>query len=176
MNRQVPHAGHILNAGFTMVELIIVVLIISVMVFFSVPVFKNSGFFQGRDKGVNQLILMIQSLKQRSIDHKKDYSLHFSQNTARVWIIDSAMDEQAREKAAENGMDLLGNWQLTQVKFPGDSQHNQRHPVIGFSQKGYSDMAIIHLTDGERSVSLKIEPFLMEIQQMEGHVSFDDCR
>ncbi len=164
-----------------MVELVLVVLIVSTLIFFGVPRFRNTGFFQGQDKDVNRLIHLVQELKQRSVKDQLDYFLHLSPDSKMAWITDSAMDDQAREQALENPIELLNTWQLEQIEYPAALQGDHTPYIIKFNKLGYSDMAIIHLAHqtmdrDDRLVSLRIEPFLMEVQSIEGRVSFNDCR
>jgi len=162
-------------SGFTLVELVVVMAIISTLLFFSMPLFKDAGIFQNQKKEIGKLIQLIQSLKRRSIQENMDFSLHISLESTAVWITDSTMDEAALQQARDDGTLLFHDLKITGIEFPGRSDTPQEAPVIFFSKKGYSDMAILHMDDGDGPVSLKIEPFLMEITPMPGQISFHDC-
>lgn len=177
---KISKAGRLNNlrntSGFTLVELVVVIAIISTLLFFSMPMFKATGIFQNKDREIGELIQLIQSLKHRSIQENMDFALHFSLDSNRVWITDSTMDETSLQNARDEKIELFHDLKITRIEFPpGANGMGREAPVIGFSRKGYSDMVILHLDDGDDLVSLKIEPFLMEVESIPGHISFDDC-
>lgn len=151
----------------------VVIMIISTMLFFSMPMFKAAGIFQNKNQEIGKLIRLIQSLKSKSVQEDMDFFLHFSLESNTLWITDSSMDENETQTARDNEIELLHDLRITRIEFP---RHNDNQTVvIGFSKKGYSDMAILHMDDGQDLVSLKIEPFLMAVDSIPGHISFNDC-
>jgi len=176
---RISKAGRLSNprniSGFTLIELIVVLGIISTLLFFSMPLFKDAGIFQNKNTEMGKLIQLIQSLKRRSIQKNMDLSLHISLDSNAVWITDSTMDETALQQARDDRTHLFHDLKITGIEFPGRSDTPREAHVIFFSKKGYSDMAILHMDDEDGPVSLKIEPFLMEVNPMPGHISFHDC-
>ncbi|MCP3940076.1 MAG: prepilin-type N-terminal cleavage/methylation domain-containing protein [Desulfobacteraceae bacterium] len=158
-------------SGFTLIEVVVVITIISGMLFFTIPMFNGAGIFRDTNKETGKLIQLIQSLKRKSLGADRDFFLNISMESHAVWVTDSTMDETAREEAGEDY--LFDAWQIIGIEFPADVSPS---PLgIRFSKKGYSDMVIIHLNDGEEAVSLKIEPFLPEVEVVNRYISFDDC-
>jgi len=158
-------------SGFTLVELIVVITIISVMLFFCVPLFTGARIFRDTNTETRRLVQLIQSLKQKSIEKKQDFFLHISMDPPGVWVTDSTMDEEALEKARGNS--VFTGLDITRIEWPGNILSSSRG--ILFSKKGYSDRVIVQLNDGEEEVCLKIEPFLLEVEVIKGQLSFDDC-
>jgi len=158
-------------SGFTLVELVVVITIISIMLFFTIPMFNGAGILKDTNKEIGKFIQLIQSLKSESIEEKQDFFLHISMDPHAVWITDSAMDEEALEKARDNC--LFDTLEITHIELPGKVSPSPQG--IRFSKKGYSDRVIIQLNHGDEAVSLKIEPFLQEVDLIKGHISFDDC-
>jgi prepilin-type N-terminal cleavage/methylation domain-containing protein len=161
-------------SGFTLIELVVVITILSTLLFFSLPMFRKTNIFQDGKKETGALIQLIQSLKQISMAENMDLFLHISTDSNLIWVTNSKMD-QAQLQEAEHLAKNLSPLKIIQIKFPDKPDNTQGIHVIEFNKKGYSNMAIIHLNDGENPVSLKIQPFLMEITLVPGHISYNDC-
>jgi prepilin-type N-terminal cleavage/methylation domain-containing protein len=157
--------------GFTLVELMVVITIISLMLFFAIPLFKIPANFGNKNTDTAKLIQLIQSLKRKSIGQNQDYFLHIATDSNRVWITDTSMDEPDDQDKTDPGENL----EILHIELLGKPRSSGKETIIKFSKNGYSDMAIIHMDTGETPISLKVQPFLMEIETMAGHISFDDC-
>lgn len=158
--------------GFTLVELVVVITIISLMLFFAIPLFKLPANFGNKNQDTAKLIQLIQSLKRKSIGQNQDYFLHISTDSNRVWITDTSTDEPEDQ---DDKVDPGENLEILHIELLGEPISSGKETIIKFSKNGYSDMAIIHMDTGETPISLKVQPFLMEIETMAGFISFDDC-
>lgn len=166
-----------ISYGFTLVELIVVITVISVFLVVALPNFRWAGMFQNRDQGVAVLVELIENLKGRAVLKNVDIFLNVDTATGLAWITDAAMDETAAQDARENPLDIPGDLMISAVEFPGEE--SGRHPdrqTIRFSRNGYSDLAILHVQGASTPVSLKIEPFLETITPVFEQISFHDCR
>ncbi len=164
--------------GFTLVEVIVVITIIATLMAFSIPVFKGAGFFKTGIQGVSDLAGLITSLKYKAMQKNHDFFLHIDMASDRVWITDTSMDDPARENARAHAFELAGNLRISEVAFARPTQEireDRSVQTIRFSRHGYSDLVILQLDGADTPVSMKIEPFLMDVETVFDHVSFDDC-
>jgi prepilin-type N-terminal cleavage/methylation domain-containing protein len=168
--------------GFTLVELVVVMFLMAILLTFSLPGFKNMGIFKKQAQGAQDLARLITLTKHRALKENTDLFLHLDINGDRIWITDNDMDAQALENARSNGALLSENLRITGMEFAGASRHPRTDPLeprpdltIRLSRNGYSDGVILHVTDSGAPVSLKVAPFLMEVETFLEHVSFDDC-
>lgn len=168
--------------GFTLVELIVVITIIAVLLAFSVPVFTPRTLNTSPEKGVSELAGRITALKHRAIRENRDFFLHMDMPSGRLWVTDTAMEGPALADAKAAASALPENLRLVAIEFAGRSEGSGPgagqpflEPVLRFSRHGYSDGVLLHLEAKNIPVSLKVSPFLMEIETVFARISYDDC-
>lgn len=159
--------------GFTLIELVVVISIMAILLYFSVPLFKNLSLVSDTRGQVSTLVGLIQSLKQKAVQEQNDYFLHIDPGTGAVWVTHETMDRETANLARDQKEDSYNDLVIHSVEFPGIPE--SRSPSIRFSKKGYSDMALIHIRDGEGDITLRIEPFLYRVDQENRYVSYNDC-
>lgn len=156
--------------------------LMAILLTFSLPGFKNIGIFKNQAQGSLDLARLITLAKHRAFKENTDLFLHLEINGDRIWITDKSMDAQALENARSGATALSENLRITGMEFAGASLHSRADMsgprsdlTIRFNRNGYSDGVILHVTDSGSPVSLKVSPFLMEVETFLEHVSFDDC-
>ena len=151
--------------GFTLIELIVVITLISIMLLFAVPKF-GSQFLVDESKAVARWIMInVPALKSKAIRDHKLYALQISFSRNKFWIINETMSEEELVQAEEKGYDLPEGIQIIDVEYPGDQKITSGMADIYFYAAGYSDKALIHLeNDKGDKLSFQIEPFLSKIK------------
>jgi prepilin-type N-terminal cleavage/methylation domain-containing protein len=160
------------DKGFTLIELIVVVIIMSVMLVFAAPRLSGFIFPDDTNKVVRWLIVKSRLLKSNAVQGQKDYTLNLDIDNNRLWIADESMDtEEALKKAYDQSYSLPDTVRLLDVEYPGRGRVLQGTAEISFYKKGYSDQAIIHIEGGDdRKVSLLVEAFLPSVKWVEDYV------
>jgi prepilin-type N-terminal cleavage/methylation domain-containing protein len=160
--------------GFTLIELVAVISIISMMLFFALPRLDNNGETAGDLKTASRWILLnVQALKNRSIAEHKSFALHagFDDNT--FSIIDESAPEEGTTTNPPKEYRLPKGVVLSDVQFPKKGTVSIEGTDIVFYEKGYSDKVIIHLKDEEGIIySILIEPFLPSARLYDEYISF----
>jgi len=82
------------NDGFTLIELIVVISLIGLMLFFSLPRLQNNPFFDDSKKSSRWLIGKVQALKESAIRNQKQYTLHFDLDSGRIWETNESMSQE----------------------------------------------------------------------------------
>ncbi len=159
--------------GYTLVEVVVVIAVISILLYVTVPMFNR--FLPGDQGGsrISRLVVLIQSLKQNARSENRDYLLHMDPGMSRVWVTHEQMDDQEAGEAMVTSTFSFSGLVFEDLEFPGDRQAQGQ--TIRFYKGGWSDMALIHLREGDRLLTLKLEPFLIEVEQVQGRVSYQDC-
>ena len=158
-----------------MIELIVVISIIGTLLLFSFPLFSDLDLFSNSKGGVGDIVRLINDLKKRAVEQNIDFLLHIDRGSGMIWVTDDTMNDEAREAAEEKGVYFSEDIYVLDVEFPGFRQGDAVNYQIRFRSEGYSDFVLIHLTKKEKNITLKIEPFLSQVQLIERHIYFDDC-
>ncbi|MCP4020357.1 MAG: prepilin-type N-terminal cleavage/methylation domain-containing protein [Desulfobacteraceae bacterium] len=161
--------------GFTLFELMVVISILAVVLTVFVPIFRSSRPFSDSQSGISELVNLIQDLKKRAVQDQADLTLHIDTGRNYLWVEDSIMDEEMRKKAKEEGVTLRQDFNISGVEFKESGQEDPDDQAILFSKQGYSDFALIHLTDDETDLTIRIEPFLYHVEVVQGHEPFEEC-
>ncbi|WP_457551867.1 pilus assembly FimT family protein [Desulfobacula sp.] len=162
-------------SGFTLIELVVVISIIAMLLSFSFPTFKNIVLFSNSTGQVGNIIRLINDLKKKAVSQNIDYLMHMDTGSGIIWITNEAMDDYAKEAAKDEGALLLKNIDIVDVEFPGIKRAENQEYVFRFRRQGYSDFALIHIIENKKKITLKIEPFLSQVQILNEHIYLEDC-
>lgn len=159
-------------SGFTLMELIVVMALLSIMLVFSIPRFHETLFLDKSKTGSRWIMAKIQSLKEAAVRNRITYTLHFDLDTNHYWETDESMPAEDLENAALKTEPLPEGLKIADIEFPARGKVSSGRTDITFYKNGYSDKALIHAQDGESYVSYLIEPFLSEVTRYETYASF----
>ena len=158
-----------------MIELIVVISIVTILLSFSFPVFRNISLFSGSAGQVGDIVRLMDDLKKRAVEQQVDFLMHVDTKSGMIWVSDEAMNDEAREAAKEKGVRLSDGLTVLDIEFPGTRETGAREHRIRFRKQGYSDFALIHIMESKNNITLKIEPFLSKVQVLNKHVYLEDC-
>ncbi len=162
--------------GFTLIELIVVISLVTIMLLLAVPRFSN--FFTSDDtaRTLRWLIVKVRLLKTSAVREQKVYILHADMDSGRLWITDESMETEEEEAAAmEKGYTLPDDVKLLDVEFPKTGRVPAGTAEIVFYKRGFSDRAIIHIEGtGDEMKSLFVEPFLSTVKVYDTYRSYNE--
>jgi prepilin-type N-terminal cleavage/methylation domain-containing protein len=159
--------------GFTLIELIAVLAIISMMLFFSIP--RVGHDLQSGDvySVARWIMLNVRALKSRAADERQMIILNVELDANALSITDEKSTENEEKAPEAKKYQLPSGIQLIDVEYPGKGLVTAGKTPINFYGKGYSDKAVIHIRDKDNAVfSFLIEPFLPVVEMVEERVSF----
>ena len=161
--------------GFTFIELIVVISLISIMLFLAIPRFQGN-FLTDSTKDVSRWILLkIPYIKEKAAREQKRYILHISFDSNKLWITHETMPQESLQSAEENGYTLPEDINLLDVEYPDQEKISVGQADIHFNERGYSDKAIIHLENNDNEkFSFLIEPFLLRVRLYSNYADFTD--
>lgn len=161
--------------GFTLIELIIVISLISIMLYLAIPRFQSNVLSDSTKEVSRWILLKIPYIKERAAREQKRYILHVSLDSNKLWITNAAMTQEALQSEETNGYKLPEDIKLLDVEYPDQEKISVGEADINFSEKGYSDKAIIHLeNDDNEKFSFLIEPFLLNVRLYSSYAGFGD--
>jgi prepilin-type N-terminal cleavage/methylation domain-containing protein len=163
------------NAGFTLIELIVVISLMGLMLFFSLPRLQDNPFLDDSKQSLRWLVGKVQSLKESAIRNQKQYALHFDLDSGRIWENNESMSEEDLENAALNNSYALPNdLRIVDIEYSQKGKIFSGQDEIIFYKAGYTDKAIVHMQEGDTYLSLLLEPFLSNVQFFESYTGFED--
>jgi len=153
----------------------VVISLISLMFFFAIPRIQVDILSDNTRKVSQWIMLNISSLKEKAVHDQKRYVLHLSLDSNRLWVSNDTMSAEELEDAAAIGYNLPEDIKLLDVEYPGKEKISVGQADIYFYKKGYSDKAIIHITNNDNKVlSFLIEPFLSRARLYNKYLEFED--
>jgi prepilin-type N-terminal cleavage/methylation domain-containing protein len=163
------------NNGVTLIELIVVISLISLMFFFAIPRIQVDVLSNNTRKVSQWIMLNVSALKEKAVHDQKRYVLHLSLDSNRLWVTDDTLSAEELEDAAAMGYNLPEDIKLLDVEYPDKEKISVGRADIYFYKKGYSDKAIIHVTNNHNEVlSFLIEPFLSRVRLYNKYLEFED--
>jgi Tfp pilus assembly protein FimT len=162
------------EAGFTLIELVVIIALLGIVMFISVPNFQHLLSDNVR-KTSQWILLQVPKFRSKATSETLTCSLHVDMSDQRLWFTNSRMTEEEYLAAVEQGLKLDDTIRLLDVVYSyGESIHSGE-AVINFYAQGYSDRAILHLEDGYGDVrSFIFEPFLTQVEIIEGYADFEE--
>lgn len=162
-------------SGFTFVELMVVMGIFTIVLLFSIPLFRQIHLTSNASDHVSGLVSFLENLKLRAMVENKNFTLYMDSGSGKIYMTDDTMDEDSRQAARNNSESLDGDLQLLNLEFPDDDRRNSDDKSICFFSKGYSDRVLIHVREQGREMTIQICMFRKKVHLIDRYVSYDDC-
>lgn len=158
-----------------MIELIVVISLISIMLFFSIPRFQNFVLTDNKKKVSRWLINKVRSLKNDTLRNQKLYILNVDIDANRFWVTTEPAPETASTNSEQKVYQLPEDISVLDVEYPGKGKITSGQTEIRFYKNGYSDKAMIHIeNDSGNPSSFLIETFLSNVRLYNQYVDFED--
>ena len=158
------------SKGFTLIELIVVLVLLGLMFGITVPKFRQALLSDPLDATSLRLIGLVQDLRERAISGQVTYILHFDIRENKIWAAASTASEEEQEDARERVYKLPADVRIQDV-WSWSSGKFYNEGIIRFSRKGYIEQSMIHLqSEDGREMSLELTPFLGSVKIHEGYV------
>lgn len=171
------------NEGFSLIELIVVMFILSILAFFTLPLFRAPGNIQDeyRQKSIS-LARFLDGLRQKAVREHSDYALHLDIVSGKAWaerLEKAANDETDNDKSKINDSASqkisLSGLPISGVEIAGTDFNALEDITIHFSHSGITDMALIRMEEDDEIVTIKLHPFIGAVEIIHGGYSFNDC-
>ena len=154
--------------GFTLLELLIVCLLISISLGLSIPSLRSTLITDDLASGSRKVISLIKSARAKAVTNREPYLIFYDSAERKLWY------RQADASDAHSSITLPAGVRIEEIKQA--SEKSGRNPALDglwISKQGYMDETGIQLTDkGNSILSLLISPFLPDIQVTDEAISF----
>lgn len=156
--RRAPRA----MAGFTLLEMIVVILLLTILLGFAIPAFQGRGFSGSRANVARELLSAVQKAKIAALSRQTIHEMHIDLDERRIWVTQAgAARESAAPSRPPSPWTLPDDTRIALVRFPDKREVRGGEVIVAFYPQGYSDRALIRLRDGGRTdTDVIIEAFL----------------
>jgi general secretion pathway protein H len=160
-------AGKSNRNGYTLIELVVVVVLISIFLTIAVPKLRETLFSSGLKSAVRRLTGKVAQLRADAVRKHTAYWLYLDLESNSYWDSTSpeVIDEERKDiEKLPSGVDLIDVDSSTGKVTIGST-------AIRFSPRGYVEESRIHLRDESGTVyTLLIQPFLPKVKIENGYV------
>jgi general secretion pathway protein H len=160
--------------GYTLVELIVVVLLIGLVLSFTAPRLRDSLLTDHLKGAARRIMGVVSNLRNEAVRECRDYTLHFDLDSGRFWITHGSMTRDELALAVERGSGLPSGVRIRDIWIKGKGNADEGEVRISFTRRGYTRQSAIHLSaeDG-REITLILSPFLDRVKAVDRYVGFD---
>lgn len=159
------------NAGFTLLELIIVLVLIGLLLVVTVPTLRNSMIDDPLRSTGRKLIGYVSEVRGKAIREQQSYLLFLDLDENRIWSYKENEIGAGETAPPEKGVfQIDASVNLADLWTKSQGSISSGVAEIWVSRQGYLDKMLIHLIndDGE-SLSMKVSPFLPAIEVVDGY-------
>ncbi|MBW2644847.1 MAG: prepilin-type N-terminal cleavage/methylation domain-containing protein [Deltaproteobacteria bacterium] len=155
-------AGKSSNKGYTLIELVAVVVLIGLFLTISVPKLRETLFSSNLKSAVRRLTGTIEQLRSDAVREHQELRLNFDLDSESYWVTSSNMNDKEIEDVTRirlpSGVDLIDIVSPSGKVMVGSAK-------IRFSPRGYVEEALIHLGDRSDNVyTLFLPSFLPKVK------------
>ena len=162
------------GAGYTLLELIVVMALIGIVFFFAIPRFEGSFLLDDANRGSRWLLAKLQTLREDALRSRRLQTLHVDLDTGRLWTTVEGMSPEQADLALRRAEVPPGGGRIVGVEFAGRPRTNAGRADIHFFGDGHTDRVLVLLRTGDAVASFLLEPFLTQVKRFDTVVGFDN--
>jgi general secretion pathway protein H len=160
--------------GFTLVELIVVMVLISLTAAFAMPNIRSALFADELRSAARRFVGLAATSAQEARQRRTAVQLRFDEDEHRFLAAPARTDGLISEKQYGQ-VRLAASVEVTEIETAQSEAGTDQ--IILFDQRGYTDRTAVHFRqDNGDELTVLLSPFLGLARIREGHVSLDDER
>lgn len=163
--------------GFTLIELIVVMVLISTVTAFTLPKIRSSLFTNQLTATARQFIGLVAEVGQQARVQRIPVELRFDRKEHAFTTSSAGKNSGDGKVSASSAVRVPESVEVVDVATAGNGRKNQGDLVIQFSSRGYVDKTAVHLRDDDgEELTVILSPFLGVTRVLEGYVSLEEDR
>ena len=162
------------NQGFTLIELMVILVLLVVLMFVALPAFQN--MIQGRvEEEVKHLSGVIRLLRNEAVLGRKSFRIVFKVEQSLYTVEEKGEDGNYLEldhPAVLKPHRLPDSFVIDRIFMYGkDVSRDRKVPVpVGLDSSGFIDPFLLQFTEGDTAHTLRVTGFMGKADLVEGHV------
>ncbi|MDI9569433.1 MAG: prepilin-type N-terminal cleavage/methylation domain-containing protein [Pseudomonadota bacterium] len=162
------------EAGYTLIELIVVIVLIGILLSFAVPRLRDDLLNDSLHATARQLVGTAKELRNDAVREQVDFILHFDMGANVFWSSAADMTPEKLDERRRGASPFPPGVRVADIEFGRERVTSDGEARIVFSRHGYVNPAVIHIAKGGRVVTVALAPFLRRIGIHDRQVGFDD--
>jgi prepilin-type N-terminal cleavage/methylation domain-containing protein len=148
------------SSGFTLVELLVVIVLVGVMLAFAVPSTRDVLTGDNLKKASRQLIGMEKKLRVEAVRDQMDYILCLDLPNSAYWVVASDMTPEKQDEIKKRPQHLPSGVVILDIVGENNKKQSVDEARIKFGKKNICSPVVIHLAYEENRMTMVINPFL----------------
>ena len=160
MSIKTSTAGNLNKQGFTLVELLLVIVLIGVILVLAVPSIRDNLTGDNLKKTSRQLIGLERQLRVEAVRDQLDYILCLDIPNSTYWIITADMTPEKQALMKKSPQHLPADVVITDIVGEDNKKQSSDEVRIKFGKNDICSPAVIHLAHEEDKMTIVLNPFL----------------
>ncbi len=148
------------NNGFTLVELMLVIMVISVILFLAVPTTRDFLTTDSLKKASRNIVGLDKQLRVDAVRDQIDYTLNLDIPNASLWVTTNDMTAIKIEEVQKNAKHLPPRVIISDIALENSKKISDGIVKIKYGKNNVTSPAIIHIAYEEKKMTLILNPFL----------------
>jgi prepilin-type N-terminal cleavage/methylation domain-containing protein len=162
--------------GFTLLELIIVCVLITISLAFSLPSFRQALVIDQLAASSRKVIALIREVRLLAAQEQQPYLIHFDLDRKKIWYQPDIPGSE-KEKQQINpwpGIEFPAPIRLQDIQTATTEKKQGGAVALWINKQGYMEQTILHLADDQNNIiSLVISPFLSTIKAHDTYINLE---
>jgi prepilin-type N-terminal cleavage/methylation domain-containing protein len=146
--------------GFTLVEVLLVIVLIGVVLVLAVPSIRDNLIGDNLKKASRQFIGLERKLRGEAVRDQIDYILCLDLPNSAYWVLASDMTPEKQDEIKKRPQHLPSDVVILDVVGENNKKQSADEAKIKFGKNNICSPAVIHLAHEEDRMTIVINPFL----------------
>jgi general secretion pathway protein H len=161
------------QAGYTLIELAVVIFLIGLMLFLATPRIRNTMLDDSLKSVARHMIGMAKELRNEAVRDQVDYALHIDLNNNAIWTYSTDMTPEKQNERQKSAFTFPSDVSIADIYRIGHEKQIDGDATITFFKRGYVQPTVVHLAKGDRFYTLVFQPFLSTVKMYDQYLDLD---